>query len=252
MLACMAAFCGKFRAVIFGPALAAGLRFKQGLWKLMRLILLGAPGAGKGTQATFIKEKFNIPQISTGDMLRAAVKAGTPLGIEAKKVMDAGGLVSDDLIIGLVKDRLRQPDCAAGYLFDGFPRTIPQADAMKEAGVAIDYVLEIDVPDSVIVERMSGRRVHPASGRTYHVVFNPPKTAGRDDISGEELIQRDDDREDTVKKRLSVYHEQTEVLIDYYGRWAKSGQPGAPKFRRISGVGPVEAIRENALAALAD
>lgn len=218
----------------------------------MRLILLGAPGAGKGTQATFIKEKFNIPQISTGDMLRAAVKAGTPLGIEAKKVMDAGGLVSDDIIIGLVKDRLKQPDCANGYLFDGFPRTIPQADAMKEAGVAIDYVLEIDVPDEAIIERMSGRRVHPASGRTYHVKFNPPKVQGKDDLTGEELIQRDDDTEQTVKKRLAVYHEQTEVLVDYYNKWAKSGMPGAPKYRRISGVGPVETIRDNAFAALAN
>lgn len=216
----------------------------------MRLILLGAPGAGKGTQATFIKEKFNIPQISTGDMLRAAVKAGTPLGLAAKKVMDAGGLVSDEIIIGLVKDRLKQEDCAKGYLFDGFPRTIPQADAMKEAGVAIDYVLEIDVPDEVIVERMSGRRVHPASGRTYHVKFNPPKVPGRDDVTGEELIQRDDDHEATVQKRLAVYHEQTEVLIDYYNNWAKSGRPGAPKFCRISGVGPVEEIRDRAFAAL--
>ena len=192
----------------------------------MRLILLGAPGAGKGTQAGFIKDKFNIPQISTGDMLRAAVKAGTPLGIAAKKIMDEGGLVSDDIIIGLVKDRLKEPDCAKGYLFDGFPRTIPQADAMKEAGVAIDYVLEIDVPDEAIIERMSGRRVHPASGRTYHVKFNPPKVAGKDDLTGEELIQRDDDKEETVKKRLSVYHEQTEVLVGYYNQWAASGQPG--------------------------
>ncbi|HEX2531998.1 MAG TPA: adenylate kinase [Burkholderiaceae bacterium] len=216
----------------------------------MRLILLGAPGAGKGTQANFIKEKFNIPQISTGDMLRAAVKAGTPLGLEAKKVMDAGGLVSDDIIIGLVKDRLKQPDCANGYLFDGFPRTIPQADAMKAAGVAVDYVLEIDVPDEAIIERMSGRRVHPASGRTYHVVFNPPKVAGKDDLTGEELIQRDDDKEETVKKRLAVYHDQTEVLVNYYNQWAQSGRPGAPKYRRISGVGQVEAIRDNAFAAL--
>lgn len=216
----------------------------------MRLILLGAPGAGKGTQANFIKEKFNIPQISTGDMLRAAVQAGTPLGIEAKKVMDAGGLVSDDIIIGLVKDRLKQPDCANGYLFDGFPRTIPQADAMKEAGVGIDYVLEIDVPDEAIIERMSGRRVHQPSGRTYHVKYNPPKVAGRDDVTGEELIQRDDDKEETVKKRLKVYHDQTEVLVDYYNKWAQSGQPGAPKYRKISGVGPVETIRDNAFAAL--
>lgn len=218
----------------------------------MRLILLGAPGAGKGTQATFIKQKFNIPQISTGDMLRAAVQAGTPLGIEAKKVMDAGGLVSDDIIIGLVKDRLKAPDCANGYLFDGFPRTIPQADAMKDAGVGIDYVLEIDVPDAAIIERMSGRRVHPASGRTYHVKFNPPKIEGRDDVTGEALIQRDDDKEDTVKKRLAVFHEQTEVLLDYYGKWAQSGRPGAPKYRKIAGVGPVEAVRDSAFAALAE
>jgi adenylate kinase len=217
----------------------------------MRLILLGAPGAGKGTQAGFIKDKFNIPQISTGDMLRAAVKAGTPLGIAAKKIMDEGGLVSDDIIIGLVKDRLKEPDCAKGYLFDGFPRTIPQADAMKEAGVAIDYVLEIDVPDEAIIERMSGRRVHPASGRTYHVKFNPPKVAGKDDLTGEELIQRDDDKEETVKKRLSVYHEQTEVLVGYYNQWAASGQPGAPKYRKIAGVGPVDQIRDSAFAALA-
>lgn len=218
----------------------------------MRLILLGAPGAGKGTQASYIKERFNIPQISTGDMLRAAVKEGTPLGIAAKKVMDAGGLVSDDIIIGLVKDRLKQPDCANGYLFDGFPRTIPQADAMKEAGVAIDYVLEIDVPDDAIIERMSGRRVHPASGRTYHVKYNPPKVAGKDDVTGEELIQRDDDREDTVKKRLSVYHDQTEVLVGYYNDWARSGTPGAPKYRKIAGVGAVEEIRDRAFAALAE
>lgn len=218
----------------------------------MRLILLGAPGAGKGTQASYIKERFNIPQISTGDMLRAAVKEGTPLGIAAKKVMDAGGLVSDDIIIGLVKDRLKQPDCANGYLFDGFPRTIPQADAMKEAGVAIDYVLEIDVPDEAIIERMSGRRVHTASGRTYHVKYNPPKVAGKDDLTGEELIQRDDDREDTVKKRLSVYHEQTEVLVGYYNDWARSGTPGAPKYRKIAGVGAVEEIRDRAFAALAE
>ncbi|MBC7404644.1 MAG: adenylate kinase [Cytophaga sp.] len=218
----------------------------------MRLILLGAPGAGKGTQAAYIKEKFNIPQISTGDMLRAAVKAGTPLGIEAKKVMDAGGLVSDDIIIGLVKDRLTHSDCANGYLFDGFPRTTPQADAMKDAGVNIDYVLEIDVPDSAIVERMSGRRVHQGSGRTYHVKFNPPKTEGVDDETDEALVQRDDDKEDTVKKRLTVYHEQTEVLVSYYGEWAKSGQPGAPKYRKIAGVGPVETIRDSAFLALAE
>ncbi len=216
----------------------------------MRLILLGAPGAGKGTQATFIKERFNIPQISTGDMLRAAVKAGTPLGLAAKKVMDAGGLVSDDIIIGLVKDRLTQSDCANGYLFDGFPRTIPQADALKEAGVQLDYVLEIDVPDAAIIERMSGRRVHPGSGRTYHVAFNAPKVAGHDDVTGEPLIQRDDDKEETVTKRLSVYHEQTEVLVNYYTQWAQSGKAGAPQYRRIAGVGPVESIRDAAFAAL--
>ncbi len=216
----------------------------------MRLILLGAPGAGKGTQATFIKEKFNIPQISTGDMLRAAVKAGTPLGLAAKQVMDSGGLVSDDIIIGLVKDRLKEADCANGYLFDGFPRTLPQADAMKEAGVAIDYVLEIDVPDEAIVERMSGRRVHPASGRTYHVKFNPPKVEGKDDATGDNLVQRPDDTEETVKKRLKVYHEQTKILVSYYNNWAQSGQPGAPKYRKIAGVGPVDSIRDSAFAAL--
>jgi len=218
----------------------------------MRLILLGAPGAGKGTQAQFIREKYDIPQISTGDMLRAAVKAGTPLGIEAKKVMDAGGLVSDDIIIGLVKDRLTQPDCAAGYLFDGFPRTIPQAEAMKAAGVAIDYVLEIAVDDSEIVERMSGRRVHPASGRSYHVRFNPPKVEGVDDVTGEPLVQRDDDREETVKKRLEVYHAQTRPLVDFYANWAATGDPAAPKNRRIEGVGSVDDIRQRAFAALAD
>lgn len=216
----------------------------------MRLILLGAPGAGKGTQAAFIKEKFGIPQISTGDMLRAAVKAGTPLGIAAKTVMDSGGLVSDEIIIGLVTDRLAQPDCAGGYLFDGFPRTIPQADAMKQAGVTIDYVLEIDVPDSEIVERMSGRRVHMASGRTYHERFNPPKVAGCDDVTGEALIQRDDDHEDTVRKRLEVYHAQTRQLIDYYGNWAAAGAAGAPKYRKIAGIGPVETIRDRAFEAL--
>jgi adenylate kinase len=216
----------------------------------MRLILLGPPGAGKGTQAAFITKKFHIPQISTGDMLRAAVKAGTPLGLEAKKVMDAGGLVSDDIIIGLVKDRLQQADCQAGYLFDGFPRTIPQAEAMKAAGVKLDYVLEIDVPDSDIVERMSGRRVHAASGRTYHVRFNPPKVAGKDDVTGEDLIQRDDDREETVRKRLEVYQAQTRPLVDYYGSWAKTGDAAAPKYRRISGQGSVEEITTRALAAL--
>jgi len=216
----------------------------------MRLILLGPPGAGKGTQANFIKEKFGIPQISTGDMLRAAVKAGTPLGLEAKKVMDSGGLVSDDIIIGLVKDRLQQDDCKAGYMFDGFPRTLPQADAMKDAGVAIDFVLEIDVPDAEIVERMSGRRAHLASGRTYHVKYNPPKVEGKDDVTGEDLVQRDDDKEETVKKRLDVYHSQTKPLVEYYSTWAASGDAKAPKVRKISGLGAVDAITANAFAAL--
>jgi adenylate kinase len=216
----------------------------------MRLILLGPPGAGKGTQATYIKEAFGIPQISTGDMLRAAVKAGTPLGIAAKKVMDTGGLVSDDIIIGLVAERLKAPDCANGYLFDGFPRTIPQADAMKKAGVALDYVLEIDVPDSAIVERMSGRRVHVASGRTYHVKFNPPKVPGKDDITGEDLIQRDDDKEATVLHRLSVYHAQTKPLVEYYQKWAASGASDAPKHRKVHGLGAVEAVRDACLAQL--
>ncbi len=216
----------------------------------MRLILLGPPGAGKGTQAAFIRQKFGIPQISTGDMLRAAVKAGTPLGIAAKKVMDAGRLVSDDIIIGLVKQRLKQMDCARGYLFDGFPRTIPQAESMKAAAVPIDYVLEIDVPDDLIITRMSGRRVHPASGRIYHVKFNPPKVEGRDDQSGEPLIQRDDDREQTVKKRLEVYRAQTQPLVEYYRRWAASGDARAPKYRRISGVGALEEVKARALAAL--
>lgn len=217
----------------------------------MRLILLGPPGAGKGTQAAFIKERFSIPQISTGDMLRAAVKAGTALGLAAKKVMDSGGLVSDDIIIRLVTDRLRQPDTANGYLFDGFPRTIPQADAMKHAGVALDYVLEIDVPDGDIIDRMGGRRVHVASGRTYHVRFNPPKVAGKDDVTGEPLILRDDDREDTVRKRLEIYHAQTRALVDYYTRWAATGEARAPKYRKISGVGPVDEIRNRAFDALA-
>lgn len=218
----------------------------------MRLILLGAPGAGKGTQANFIKEKYNIPQISTGDMLRAAIKAGTELGVAAKKVMDAGGLVSDEIIIGLVQERLKQPDCANGYLFDGFPRTVAQADSMKDNGVAVDYVLEIDVPDESIIERMDGRRVHPGSGRVYHVKFNPPKVDNKDDVTGEDLVQRDDDKAETVKKRLDVYHNQTEVLLGYYNTWAQSGEPGAPKYRRIAGVGPVEQIRDSAFAALAE
>jgi adenylate kinase len=216
----------------------------------MRLILLGPPGAGKGTQANAIKEKFAIPQISTGDMLRAAVKAGTDLGLAAKKVMDSGGLVSDDIIIGLVKERLKQDDCKNGYLFDGFPRTIPQANAMKDAGVAIDFVLEIDVPDRDIVTRMSGRRVHLASGRTYHIKFNPPKVAGLDDVTSEPLIQRDDDKEETVIKRLSVYHDQTKALVGYYNEWAASGRAGAPKYRKIDGTGTVEAVRDSAFAAL--
>ncbi|MFQ6403972.1 adenylate kinase [Methylophilus sp. 'Pure River'] len=216
----------------------------------MRLILLGAPGAGKGTQATFIKEKFNIPQISTGDMLRAAVKAGTQLGLEAKKFMDAGGLVPDEVIIGLVKERIKDADCANGFLFDGFPRTIPQAEAMKNAGVAIDYVVEIDVPDAAIVERMSGRRSHPASGRTYHVKFNPPKVAGKDDVTGEELVQRDDDKEEVVLKRLQVYHDQTEQLIGYYSDWAKSGVSGAPQYVKVNGMGELNAIKEDIFSAL--
>ena len=218
----------------------------------MRLILLGAPGAGKGTQATFICQKYGIPQISTGDMLRAAVKAGTPLGIEAKKIMDSGGLVSDDLIIHLVKERIAQPDCSAGFLFDGFPRTLPQADAMKAAGVKLDYVLEIDVPFDAIIERMSGRRSHSSSGRTYHVKFNPPKVAGVDDITGEPLIQREDDKEETVKKRLDVYNAQTRPLVDYYASWAKAAPGAAPKYRAISGTGNVEEITARAFAALAD
>ena len=217
----------------------------------MRLILLGAPGAGKGTQATFICQKFGIPQISTGDMLRAAVKAGTPLGVQAKQVMDAGGLVSDDLIINLVKERITQSDCAGGFLFDGFPRTIPQADAMKVAGVKLDYVLEIDVPFEAIIERMSGRRSHPASGRTYHVKFNPPKVSGVDDLTGEPLIQRADDQEDTVRKRLDVYSAQTRPLVDYYANWAKADTADAPKYRAISGVGSVDDIKARAFAALA-
>jgi adenylate kinase len=216
----------------------------------MRLILLGPPGAGKGTQAKYLTAHFGIPQISTGDMLRAAVQAGTPLGHAVKQVMDAGQLVSDDIIIGLVKDRLKQPDCAPGYLFDGFPRTIPQAEAMTVAGVPIDFVLEIDVDDAQIIERMSGRRVHPGSGRSYHVKFNPPKVAGRDDVTGEALVQRDDDREETVRKRLRVYRGQTKPLVEYYSQRAASGDPRAPRYRRISGTGSVAEIRARVLAAL--
>ena len=216
----------------------------------MRLILLGPPGAGKGPQAGFIKTHYAIPQISTGDMLRAAVKAGTPLGLAAKQVMDSGGLVSDDIIINLVRERLEAPDCANGYLFDGFPRTIPQAEAMRTAGVTLDYVLEIDVADHALIERISGRRVHPGSGRTYHQRFNPPREAGKDDVTGEPLILRDDDREEVVRKRLSVYQEQTRPLVDYYTRWAGQGGPGAPKYRRISGVGSLDEIRARVMAAL--
>lgn len=216
----------------------------------MRLILLGPPGAGKGTQAAFVTEAYGIPQISTGDMLRSAVKAGTPLGLAAKKIMDSGALVSDEVIIDLVKERLKQPDSAHGYLFDGFPRTIPQADAMKNAPVPIDYVLEIDVPDASIVERMSGRRVHSASGRTYHVKFNPPKVAGRDDVTGELLIQREDDKEETVTKRLAVYHRQTEPLVAYYSKWSASGDASAPKYRKVDGTEPVDATRTAVLSAL--
>jgi len=218
----------------------------------MRVILLGAPGAGKGTQANLIKEKFGIPQISTGDMLRAAVKAGSPLGVAAKKIMDAGGLVSDDIIINLVKERIKDADCANGFLFDGFPRTIPQAQAMKDVDIRIDYVVEIDVADSEIIQRMSGRRVHPASGRTYHISFNPPKQAGKDDLTGEELVQRPDDTEETVIKRLNVYHEQTKPLVDYYTTWAASGEVNAPKVVHVPGVGSVDSIREKVFAALKD
>lgn len=216
----------------------------------MQLILVGPPGAGKGTQAAFIRDAFGIPQISTGDMLRAAIDAGTPIGIAARQVMDRGALVSDDIIIGLVKDRLREPDCAPGYLFDGFPRTIPQADALRAAGVALDYVIEIDVPDAAIVERMSGRRVHVASGRTYHVIFNPPKVTGKDDFTGEPLIQRQDDKEETVKNRLAVYHAQTEPVVAYYARWGASGDRRAPRYRRVNGLGTVEGVRDACFAAL--
>jgi adenylate kinase len=215
----------------------------------MRLILLGPPGAGKGTQAAYITEHFSIPQISTGDMLRAAVKAGTPLGIAAKKIMDSGGLVSDDIIIGLVQDRLTQPDCSKGYLFDGFPRTIPQADALKHASVKLDFVVEIAVPEQDIIERMSGRRIHPASGRSYHIRFNPPKVAEQDDLTGEPLVQRDDDKEETVRHRLNVYRDQTRPLIDYYSSWTASDS-AAPRYRKVEGVGSVDEIKANIFAAL--
>jgi len=217
----------------------------------MRIILLGAPGAGKGTQAQFITEKYSIPQISTGDMLRAAVKAGTPLGIEAKKVMDAGELISDEIIIGLVKERVTASDCANGYLLDGFPRTIPQADAMKENNINVDYVVEIDVDDNEIVQRMAGRRMHMASGRTYHIQYNPPKVEGKDDQTGEDLVQRDDDKEETVKQRLGVYHEQTKPLIDYYSGWADSGEEKSPSYVKVAGVGSLEDIKNNIFKALA-
>jgi len=216
----------------------------------MRIILLGGPGAGKGTQANFLTEHFDIPQISTGDMLRAAVKAGTPLGKEAKKVMDAGGLVSDEIIMGLIKERLAEPDCRNGYLFDGFPRNIAQADAMKKDNIGVDYVIEIAVPDEEIIKRMSGRRVHLASGRTYHVVFNPPKQEGKDDVTGEPLIQRDDDKEETVRKRLEVYHEQTAPLIEYYSEWEQSNDPQAPRYVRVDGIGDVEEVKQRILAAM--
>jgi adenylate kinase len=217
----------------------------------MKLILLGAPGAGKGTQAAFLTEKFGIPQISTGDMLRAAVKAGSPLGVAAKKVMDSGQLVSDDIILGLIRERLAQPDCTKGFLFDGFPRTIPQAEALRDQGVDLDFVLEIDVADDEIIKRMSGRRVHLASGRTYHVVFNPPKAAGKDDATGEDLIQREDDKEETVRKRLAVYHSQTKPLVEFYSKWAATGDKRAPKYRRIAGVGSLDTIKNALFAALA-
>ncbi len=216
----------------------------------MRLILLGAPGAGKGTQAAEICRRYSIPQISTGDMLRAAVKAGTKMGMAAKQIMDSGALVGDDIIIGLVKERIAQPDCANGFLFDGFPRTLPQADALRDAGIVLDFVLEIDVPDSAIIERMSGRRVHPGSGRSYHTSFNPPRVAGKDDATGEDLIQRDDDKEATVTKRLAVYQSQTRPLVAYYSNWAASGDPDAPRYRKIDGTGSVDEITARALGAL--
>lgn len=217
----------------------------------MRLILLGGPGAGKGTQASFITKKYSIPQISTGDMLRAGVKAGTPMGLAAKAVMERGDLVSDDIIIGLVKDRIQEFDCAQGFLFDGFPRTIPQAEAMRNARVDLEHVVELHVDDAVIIERMSGRRVHPASGRSYHIKFNPPKVAGKDDATGEDLVQRPDDSEETVRNRLAVYHRQTEPLIGYYAKWAASGDKHAPRHHRIDGLGTVEAVRDRIFAALA-
>lgn len=216
----------------------------------MRAILLGGPGAGKGTQATYITERYSIPQISTGDMLRAAVKAGTPLGVEAKKVMDAGQLVSDEIILGLVKERIQQDDCTNGFLFDGFPRTLAQADALKTQGVDIDFVVEIDVDDEEIIKRMSGRRAHLASGRTYHVIYNPPKVEGKDDVTGEDLVQRDDDKEDTVRERLRIYHEQTEPLIKYYSEWANSGDDKAPKYVKVDGIGKVDEIRDSIFSAL--
>jgi adenylate kinase len=216
----------------------------------MRLILLGGPGAGKGTQATFITQKYGIPQISTGDMLRAAVKAGTPLGLAAKQVMDRGFLVSDDIIIGLVKERIKAPDCANGFLFDGFPRTIPQAEAMRDSGVRLEHVVEIAVPDAVIIERMSGRRVHQASGRTYHVKYNPPKNNMKDDVTGEALVQRVDDKEETVKNRLGIYHDQTEPLVEFYEKWHRAGDPNAPRYDRVDGIGAVDEVRERVFAAL--
>ena len=216
----------------------------------MRIILMGPPGAGKGTQAQFIQQRFGILQISTGDMLRAAVKEGTPLGLEAKKYMDAGQLVPDEVIIGLVQDRVNQPDCEKGFLLDGFPRTIAQGEALKKAGLPIDYVVEVDVPDQQIIRRLSGRRVHPTSGRVYHVEFNPPKVAGKDDVTGEDLLQRDDDHEETVRKRLEVYHAQTQALVGYYSKWAAGSEPGAPKYVKVDGIGSVEAIRDRILSAL--
>ncbi|MFT6406972.1 MAG: adenylate kinase [Arenicella sp.] len=232
-----------FRSVVsFSVRYTIQVIFIKG--KNMRLILLGGPGAGKGTQATFITEKFGIPQISTGDMLRAAVKAGTPLGLEAKKIMDVGGLISDEIITGMVKDRVAESDCEQGYLLDGFPRTIPQADAMRELGINIDYVVEISVDDAEIIKRMSGRRAHLSSGRTYHVIYNPPQQKGIDDVSGEPLVQREDDKEETVKKRLDIYHDQTEPLIKYYRDFSQSGATEAPKYTKIEGVGSVDDIRQ--------